>query len=141
MRKNAKFQLVFTESRTSRPGSVKVNAEMKTFPKNQFVLNTKPKGDRMATNKCKTRKEAVAAGETFYYTGRPCKNGHDGPRYAKNGICAACASANIRAYRRRQRLRVSAGLVSVTVMVPAEAVDTIKQTAALLQGPAAASAE
>jgi len=38
-----------------------------------------------------TRKEAKATGEYFYYTGTPCKHGHDGYRYTNNAMCVACA--------------------------------------------------
>lgn len=84
--------------------------------------------------KPKTRAEAAAAGEKYYFTGRPCKNGHNAPRYTKNGICKECATANIAAYRRRRRIGDDRGFVSITVMVPESAVDVIKQTAALLAG-------
>lgn len=36
------------------------------------------------------RQTALAAGLTFYDTGKPCRNGHSGPRYAKTGHCVAC---------------------------------------------------
>jgi len=38
----------------------------------------------------KTRREAVDAGLTFYFTGKPCKSGHMMPRYAKTGSCKGC---------------------------------------------------
>ena len=37
------------------------------------------------------RREAKAAGETQYYTGRACKNGHEAGRYTKTGHCVICA--------------------------------------------------
>ena len=39
---------------------------------------------------------ARKAGEKLYYTGRPCKNGHDSPRMAISGNCVECQ----REYRR-----------------------------------------
>jgi hypothetical protein len=37
-----------------------------------------------------TRKQAMVAGEKFYYTGFKCQRGHLSPRYV-NGGCVACA--------------------------------------------------
>ncbi|HET8689030.1 MAG TPA: hypothetical protein VFM18_20665 [Methanosarcina sp.] len=37
-----------------------------------------------------TRKEAIEQGLTHYYTGKPCKNGHDSIRFVVNCCCAAC---------------------------------------------------
>lgn len=38
----------------------------------------------------KTRQEAIAAGERFYFTGRTCINGHEAQRWAANGECREC---------------------------------------------------
>ena len=40
------------------------------------------------------REAAKAAGERFYWTGKPCKNGHLSKRYTGTGICAMCAVKN-----------------------------------------------
>ena len=40
------------------------------------------------------REAAKAAGERFYVTGKPCKNGHMVKRYTANGLCSACAIKN-----------------------------------------------
>jgi hypothetical protein len=37
-----------------------------------------------------TRKAAILSGESWYYTGKPCKNGHLSRRYTLNGICEEC---------------------------------------------------
>ena len=37
-----------------------------------------------------TRRDAHAQGLRTYYTGRPCKHGHDSPRYVSTGGCKAC---------------------------------------------------
>ena len=37
----------------------------------------------------KTRKEAQASGEKYYFTGEPCKHGHIAPRKTK-GACVEC---------------------------------------------------
>jgi hypothetical protein len=38
----------------------------------------------------KSGSEAAACGFRFYYTGRPCAQGHNSPRYTKAGGCVAC---------------------------------------------------
>ena len=37
-----------------------------------------------------TRQEALAIGYVHYYTGKPCKHGHDSERYTKCRKCVAC---------------------------------------------------
>lgn len=49
----------------------------------------------------KTRREAADAGESKYYTGKPCKNGHDGMRYTASGICCKCNSDGVKKYAGR----------------------------------------
>ena len=36
------------------------------------------------------RTKALADGERFYYTGKPCKHGHYSNRYAYNSVCVQC---------------------------------------------------
>lgn len=36
------------------------------------------------------RKDALAEGKTYYYTGKPCKKGHIALRRAVNGCCVEC---------------------------------------------------
>lgn len=38
----------------------------------------------------KTRKEAAELGETYYFTGVPCSNGHIAPRLTQNRNCKKC---------------------------------------------------
>jgi hypothetical protein len=38
-----------------------------------------------------SRKSARAAGQTFYFTGKPCKRGHVAERYSHNAECVVCA--------------------------------------------------
>lgn len=40
------------------------------------------------------RAAAKLAGERYYDTGQPCKNGHLSKRYTGTGICATCATLN-----------------------------------------------
>lgn len=39
------------------------------------------------------RKDARAAGDRLYLTGKVCLNGHDAPRYVSTGHCSACLAA------------------------------------------------
>lgn len=43
-----------------------------------------------------TRTEALELGDTHYYTGEPCKHGHDSPRYALSGMCVQCSKERAR---------------------------------------------
>ena len=46
------------------------------------------------------RLEALRKGEITYDPGKPCKYGHDSPRYAKEGRCVVCSKyASKRAYQ------------------------------------------
>lgn len=41
------------------------------------------------------RKQAAAAGQSKYTTGKPClKRGHNSPRYTSNGMCVECTKEN-----------------------------------------------
>lgn len=44
----------------------------------------------------KARLDAIEHGQTFYSTGRPCRNGHQSDRYSSNGRCVACGALNMR---------------------------------------------
>lgn len=44
------------------------------------------------------RQAAKAAGQQYYETGKPCRNGHIGPRYTSTGICVACGRKNVQAH-------------------------------------------
>lgn len=37
-----------------------------------------------------TRLDAAKSGLKRYYTGKPCKHGHDSERWVYNGHCVAC---------------------------------------------------
>lgn len=47
--------------------------------------------------KMQERALAAAAGETTYYTGRPCHKGHVAKRYTASGVCAECVAERNRA--------------------------------------------
>jgi len=40
----------------------------------------------------KTRKDAIASGNAFYFTGVPCKSGHISKRYSLHRSCFECCS-------------------------------------------------
>jgi len=45
-----------------------------------------------------TRAQAAAKGQSQYFTGKPCKNGHTAYRYTQSGTCSTCiAQATTRA--------------------------------------------
>lgn len=46
-----------------------------------------------------TAKEAREAGDSHYFTGKPCKHGHTAPRAAKGNQCSECEKLKQRAYR------------------------------------------
>ena len=50
-----------------------------------------------------TRKEAVAARNAKYYTGKNCKHGHVSRRYAANGMCCKCNTVNVHNYHARHQ--------------------------------------
>lgn len=43
--------------------------------------------------KISTRREALEAGLKRFYTGRPCKHGHDAERFTTTGGCVKCNAA------------------------------------------------
>lgn len=45
-----------------------------------------------------TRKEAISKSLKFYFTGKPCVNGHKSKRYSKSGKCYKCSSMYARKY-------------------------------------------
>lgn len=47
------------------------------------------------------RTAAKLAGERFYWTGKPCRNGHVTKRYTSTGLCSACSIKNVLAYQKR----------------------------------------
>lgn len=44
-----------------------------------------------------TREEALGAGLTQYFTGKPCRHGHIAYRYTRSGACSACIQTAARA--------------------------------------------
>lgn len=44
------------------------------------------------------RKQALLAGEKWFFTGKPCKHGHIAKRQTSNGACAICSAARGREF-------------------------------------------
>lgn len=49
-----------------------------------------------------TRKDARKQGLKLYFTGRPCKYGHNVPRRTANCACTVCELINSEAFLKRQ---------------------------------------
>jgi hypothetical protein len=41
----------------------------------------------------RARKDAIETGLTYYFTDKPCRDGHLNKRYARSGVCIDCAKA------------------------------------------------
>lgn len=88
----------------------------------------------------KTRKQAAAAGESKYFTGKPCKNDHTTYRYTTSGACAACireASTGARVEMtltdtRAAKAEARAELAVVKIRAYPADMETIKGTALAL---------
>lgn len=86
--------------------------------------------------KIMTRIEAVNAGEPKYYTGRPCRNGHETFRYTSTGNCSACAKDRVHNFSVRARSIAAnklRGLVLVECYVYEEDVETLRTQALMLR--------
>ena len=55
-----------------------------------------------------SRNQAFAEGKTRFYTGRPCKNGHDCERYTSMGGCVNCINGKNKTWVVPKLLRGSA---------------------------------
>lgn len=53
-----------------------------------------------------SKKQAVAAGDLFYFTGKPCANGHLSKRYARGGMCYECLKMHRAANKDKELARV-----------------------------------
>lgn len=57
------------------------------------------RGDHMLNN----RKEATAAGDKYFFTGKTCKHGHTEKRFTHNGCCYRCVQNASKANWKRKR--------------------------------------
>lgn len=46
----------------------------------------------------RSRKEALKVGSIRYYTGIPCKNGHNAPKYTERSLCTKCNQERSKKY-------------------------------------------
>ncbi len=53
-----------------------------------------------------TRKQALAAGEKYYFTGEPCKRKHVSPRAVSSGGCTECSRIKITAWKKKNPEKV-----------------------------------
>lgn len=78
-------------------------------------------GAMTATMDLKTRKQAMEAGEKFYWTGKPCKHGHSSVRFTSVGQCAMCQRNQTNTFRADQRKAIQSGkLTHISIECPAD---------------------
>jgi len=53
------------------------------------------------------KKLAVASGERYYFTGKPCKHGHISKRWTYNGCCVECGNENTKRWARENNQHVA----------------------------------
>lgn len=63
----------------------------------------RPKGAPNDPIRMAARQEAREAGKTLYYSGSPCRHGHDCERYVSSGICVECDRER---YHKRKGARI-----------------------------------
>ena len=59
-----------------------------------------------------TRSEALAAGKSTYWTGKPCKHGHVAERYVASKTCCQCSNANANKAKLNDRAKYVASSVA-----------------------------
>ena len=85
----------------------------------------------MTTIKKETHLQAYQAGHKKYLTGKPCARGHTGPYYTSSGHCCECHAESA---RRRRESAMGDALVPVTVRVPGNHAQTLRDYAEALRG-------
>jgi hypothetical protein len=76
-----------------------------------------------------TRYDAAAVEKLYYFTGKPCINGHIAVRYVSTGACKECIKDHNKMTRQTlQNMGVarSRGLIPVVFLVPRADVDAVK---------------
>ena len=56
-------------------------------------MNTNKRPLKHKAAKVISKREAVAAELSYYFTGKPCKRGHLAPRHVNNQVCVDCLLA------------------------------------------------
>ena len=87
-------------------------------------------GRRVMELMAKNRRDAMAKGETSYFTGKPCIHGHMAYRYTSSGACSTCVLENATAAR--QALQPPEELVGVKLRAVAVDASTLLDTAVAL---------
>ena len=54
-----------------------------------------------------TRAQARKANQKYYFTGKPCKNGHIARRYTNSGNCVECNKATTKRHAQRNRKKLA----------------------------------
>lgn len=80
----------------------------------------------------KDRVAAYMAGVKTYRTGKPCKRGHNSPRYASTGCCVECVKLPGKMAREIRAAR-SKGRMEFTCMIDIRDYDTLDAVAKSLQ--------
>lgn len=60
-----------------------------------------------------TRDEAAKQGINKFYTGIPCRRGHDAERYTINGACVECNATHSASQRKRIQLLMAGATAGV----------------------------
>lgn len=74
------------------------------------------------------RREAKTIGDKKYFTGKPCKHGHNSFRYTKSAACVSCTSW----FHYRRNFKKTEKPIYVRVQVYRKDTAAIKETAAAL---------
>jgi len=95
----------------------------------------RPTRDKAADRRLQRRKraEAIRNGQSYYYTGVPCKNGHRTPRNVSNHSCQGCERDRARIRRRGNALeRFVAYVHAEDIPVLQELVDALNMARKLV---------
>jgi hypothetical protein len=58
-----------------------------------------------------SRRNAGIRGDTYFYTGKECVNGHTSPRYVSTGTCKECGNTSSRKYSAKHHGRDAIGMI------------------------------
>lgn len=79
-----------------------------------------------------TRLDAAERGLKRYFSGKPCTNGHESPRFVSNGMCIACLKDHQQKYRTIANLK-TAGLTRITLDIHPDDEKYIRDTVEALR--------
>ena len=81
----------------------------------------------------KSRKQAALDGDSKYYTGAPCVNKHDAPKYTATGGCVVCNGKRSKEYQATIMEALHGNTVKVSVRAHPDDVKAIQDMAELLR--------